>query len=924
MGTDAAGTLAVANGGAGVSIGSSGNTIGGTTPFAGNLLSGNKFGVYIADAANLVEGNQIGTDVSGTSALADTDDGIIITSAASDNTIGGMVSGAGNLISGNSGDGIYIGGSDNLVAGNQIGTAASGTKALPNAVGVSIHSKGNTIGGTTPGAGNLISGNQGDGVRVTGATAAGNLVQGNVIGTDTTGEAGLGNTGTGVDLINAPDNTIGGPVGGARNLISGNAEGILITGSATTGSVIAGNLIGTDVSGAAAVGNIAAGVVLAGGSGTSIGGTTALARNVISGNAGDGVDVQSGATNTLVQGNFIGVDQTGTRRLGNAGAGVSDSGAAGATVGGTAVGAGNVISANLQSGLSIQGPNVTAVLIVGNLIGTDTSGLIGLGNGLFGVLVSDASGAVIGGPLAGERNVISGNIEAGVGLFAGTTGAAVEGNLIGTDVLGSSPLGNGIGVQISGGSSNNTIGGASGAGNSIAFSAGIGVDVDPTAGAGNLVRLNSIFSSGGLGIDLGGDGVTLNDSVPHNGPNDRQNFPVITGVSSAGGTTTVTGTLASLPIEDFTLDFYTVSEKNASGHGEGRYLLGSKSVSTDNSGAVGFSFSFPTPATGAQIVTATATDAAGSTSEFSGEFGGNQPPSASIGFATLTVDLGVAVKFDGLGSTDPDDDPLQYSWSFGDGDTATGATPSHIFKTVGTSIVTLTVSDGFGGTSQATASVTVKDVAPAFAPRSLEPPATFAAPMAGDGFGGAVAAVDGNVAIAAKFDSGGVGFDAGTVYLYDGVPTDDGISSTSTYGTLLHVFGDPNPAPGDEFGASIAAVGNDLLVGAPGSSITGPGDGAAYLYDANPDSETFGKLLATFTIANPDAAHHAEFGESVGSADTNLLIGAPGKDGGTGEVDVFQGDPTAPLFGSLILAVPNPDAQAARGSAPRSLGWDST
>ena len=88
-------------------------------------------------------------------------------------------------------------------------------------------------------------------------------------------------------------------------------------------------------------------------------------------------------------------------------------------------------------------------MIVGNLIGTDASGLIGLGNGLFGVLVSDASGVVIGGSLAGDRNVISGNTGAGVGLFAGTTGAAVEGNLIGTDVLGSSSLGNGIGVQIS-------------------------------------------------------------------------------------------------------------------------------------------------------------------------------------------------------------------------------------------------------------------------------------------------------------------------------------------------------------------------------------------------------------------------------------------------------------------------------------------
>ena len=95
----------------------------------------------------------------------------------------------------------------------------------------------------------------------------------------------------------------------------------MITGAATTGTVVAGNLIGTDVEGTAAVGNLTAGIVIAGGTGTTIGGTTVLARNVISGNAGDGVDVGSGATNTLIQGNYIGMDQTGTKPLGNTGDG---------------------------------------------------------------------------------------------------------------------------------------------------------------------------------------------------------------------------------------------------------------------------------------------------------------------------------------------------------------------------------------------------------------------------------------------------------------------------------------------------------------------------------------------------------------------------------------------------------------------------
>ncbi len=968
IGTDPSGALALANG-AGVAIGDSGNTIGGTASGAGNLLSGNTFGIYVGASGALVEGNRIGTDVTGTFAIANatgvelhssgttiggsvsgagnlisgnSNDGIFLgpdapgnlvegnelgTDAAgsvglgnidgivigsSGNTIGGASSASGNLISGNSFDGIYIFAPFNLVEGNRMGTDAAGIAPLPNAgAGVSISSAGNMIGGTAPGAGNLISGNHVAGIYIAGATGSGNAIEGNFIGTDITGEFALEINGDGIEIVGAPGNTIGGPVGGARNLISGNANGVHITDAASTGTVVAGNLIGTDVNGTSPIANLIAGIRVAGGSGTTIGGTTTLARNIVSGNAADGVDVKSAATNTSIQGNYVGVDQTGTERLGNALVGISVNASSGVTIGGAAPGAGNVISANLQSGLSIQGAGATGVVLQGNMIGTDKTGSSALGNGAYGVILSGTAGILVGGTAAYEGNIISGNFGVGVGLVAGTSGASIEENVIGTDVLGSTPLGNGIGVQIGGGSSNNTIGGAAGAGNTIAFSAGIGVDVDATAGTGNDLRLNSIYSNTGPGIDLGGDGVTQNDSVAHTGPNLHQNFPVIATVVSHAGTTTVTGTLSSAANTTFTLDFYTLSGKNASGYGEGRYLLGSARLTIGGSGTAAFSFSFPTPPVETRFVTATATDPAGNTSEFSKEQGSNNPPTASIGFTTLTVDEGVATPFDGRGSTDPDGDPLAYSWSFGDGETATGPTPSHVFKTVGVDTVTLSVSDGFGGTSTATAAVTVTDVPPVFVPGSFTAPLPLSAPSAGDGFGAAVAAVDENVAIAAPFDNGPSATNhPGAVFLYDGVPTDDGISSTYTYGALIHVFADPNAAPGDEFGASIAAVGNDLLIGAPGSSIAGPNDGAAYLYDANPDSETFGALLATLTISDPGVAHHAQFGASVSSADTNLLIGAPGKDGGTGEVDVFQGDATRPLFGSLLLAVPNPHAQA--------------
>jgi Ca2+-binding RTX toxin-like protein len=809
----------------------------------------------------------------------------------------------------NAGQGTDLGGSgteDTTVAGNWIGTNALGTSALGNAGdGVDVNQgSGNTIGGTVPSATNLISGNT-NGVEINGSSQ--DLVQGNMIGTDTTGALALGNTGAGVLIDNgSSSNTVGGPVGGARNLISGNAEGVVVSGA--TSIDVAGNLIGTDLDGTSSVPNHSAGVSVSGASGTTIGGTTILARNIISANTGDGVDLSNGATDTLIQNNYIGADQTGTQPLGNTGDGISINGAPGTTIGGTTLGAGNVISANAQVGVSIQGSASTGIAILGNFIGTDFTATTALGNGTFGVVVGDPPTVTIGGTGAGARNIISGNKGAGVGLVAGATGELVEGNDIGTDITGNNPLGNGTGVLIDGGSANNTIGGSAGAGNIIAYSAGIGVDVDATAGAGNDLRLNSIFSDGALGIDLGGDGVTLNNSVAHSGPNDYENFPVITGLSSAGGMTTVSGTFNSTATTTFALDFYTMSSYNASGFGEGRYLLGSGPLTTDASGNATFSFAFPTPSAGSKYVSATATDPSGNTSEFSHDFGSDSPPTAVIGFTTLTIDEGVAIPFDGSGSLDPEGSPLSYSWSFGDGGTATGVAPVHTYRSVGTFNVMLTVNDGFGGINSAMAAITVNDVPPAFVPRAFTPPVTFAAPATGDDFGASVASVAGNAAIGAPLDNGPTATDhPGAVFLYDGVPTDDGVSTTYAYKSLIHVFADPNPAAGDLFGAAIATVGTDLLIGAPGSSLTGPGDGAAYLFDADPSSPTFGQLLATFTLPDADSTHEAEFGAAVAAANTTILIGAPGKDGGSGEVVAFAGDPTQPTFGSPLFHIADPD-----------------
>ena len=411
-----------------------------------------------------------------------------------------------------------------------------------------------------------------------------------------------------------------------------------------------------------------------------------------------------------------------------------------------------------SAGVSITGNTTAGVTILGNRVGTDFTGTNALGNGTFGVLVSGTPGVSIGGTVTGSRNIISANTTAGIGLYAGTTGTLVENNLIGTDLTGSVPLGNGDGILIDGSSANNTIGGiAAGAGNTIAFSNGAGVDVDASAGSGNEIRLNAIFSNTGLGIELG-TGITAGGQ--QSGPNDSQIFPTLTSLVSSGGETTIHGGLSSATDTTYTIDFYTLSSLNPSGYGEGRYVLGSTTLTTGPTGDADFVFNFPTPATGAEFVSATVTDPNGNTSEFAKDVGIEIPPVAVIGFTSLTINAGESVPFDGLGSLDPSGTRSQALLVVrrrldGDGARADSyvydADPDgHSYHAGTPDIVTLTVSDGFGGTSTARAYVTVNDVAPVFTPDSYTAPLTYTSKSPSDGFGESVATDDGNVAIGAR------------------------------------------------------------------------------------------------------------------------------------------------------------------------------
>ena len=199
----------------------------------------------------------------------------------------------------------------NRIEGNFIGTNSAGTADLGNAFhGILIQSSNNTIGGTAPSARNVVSGNDNIGISLTAGTS-GNLVQGNFVGTNAAGTSALGNGG-GVSLGGqsgtASNNTVGGTAAGARNIISGNSGNGVIVGGTTVGNLVQGNFIGTTVTGSNALANLTNGVIINFGSlHNTIGGTTPAARNIISGNNANGIRCDYHPNQ--FQGNFIGTNR---------------------------------------------------------------------------------------------------------------------------------------------------------------------------------------------------------------------------------------------------------------------------------------------------------------------------------------------------------------------------------------------------------------------------------------------------------------------------------------------------------------------------------------------------------------------------------------------------------------------------------------
>ncbi|NQV15849.1 CSLREA domain-containing protein, partial [bacterium] len=633
IGTDITGTIALGNGaGINLFTGGNfvgGPAPGAGNVISGNVIWGLMLTLDGPEGdPNLVRGNMIGTCACGTAAVANGEDGIIVESQF--NVIGGTEPGEGNLISGNWGNGVVLV-SNNFVRGNLIGLNKYGTSAIGNLnAGVMINGSENLVGGTDPGDRNVISGNL-EGVTIAGGgTAINNTVQGNYIGTDLSGSNEVGNS-TGILLLE-PNNFIGGTEPGAGNLISGNEWAGVNIGyyefpNCANGNTVQGNMIGTDISGTLPIPNYG-GVYIEESGSNIIGGVEPGAGNLISGNAISGVEINGAyATANNISGNLIGTDVSGNLAIpNNLGIVIEASGSN--NIGGSQDGAGNLISGNAQSGIELRGTLASENIISGNLIGTNVTAELPLPN-LSGISFRMGSTQnLVGGVGPGAGNVISGNSRFGLKIYNGSNNNIVQGNAIGTNFTGDLDLGNlRDGIRIYDNSTDNLIGGVDdGAANIVAFNGQSGVLMYYSGSMnGNQVMGNSIYMNQDLGIDLGGvtgsNGLTPNDpGDADEGPNRLQNFPESLNVGVDDSEDLIIQYLVDSEIENSEYPLY-VEFFLSDVEGEGAMFLASNEYSEADHTAGLKTVSFgPAVDYGLSMgdhIVATATDAGGNTSEFS-------------------------------------------------------------------------------------------------------------------------------------------------------------------------------------------------------------------------------------------------------------------------------------------------------------------
>ncbi|OAI44493.1 hypothetical protein AYO38_02205 [bacterium SCGC AG-212-C10] len=673
IGTNAAGTAALANGIGiyGESVG--GFTIGGSTA-NGNVISGNTFdGIRLVSVSQgVLAGNRIGVSATG-SALGNNSFGVSLLNTDGV-TIGGADESARNLIAGNGASGVRISGisgHDNIIRGNYIGTADGSTERPNGLNGIEIiGAYQNDI------AGNVISGNAANGVVVQDSTAASNEIIGNIIGLKASGSGNLANAANGVLIDNAPMTLVGGNTESDRNTISGNgSNGVYVNGPFTDGVRVSGNYIGLNSAGTAAQANQANGVFVTGGALASVVGNVISGNGVVSDDLTPVAGVRVTDRSWLGMGsNVIGLAADGATVRANRGFGVLIEDSGSNSIGG--LDNGNTISGNSDGGIKIVGPLAQQNVISFNYIGTDATGVMAKPNSGPGIAVLDSSynlissnvtsgnqgpGILIEGATSVSndvdlnivgtvadrsaalpnamgvdvvgatntnvhRNIISGNTGDGLRIESGASRTTVYENRIGTtDELGTVSLGNtGNGVAIINSWGSSVV-------SAIAFNGGSGVTVVGETADQNVISSN-IHSNNGRGIDLGANGIDSDDQLDADtGPNQGQNFPIVT-MAVPGTLTVVDWSIHSKPLTKFTAAFYASPGCDSSGNGEGARWIGVSMVVTTDSSGNGIGTAVLSGATlPGEIITAVATDLDGNSSEFSpcrevSPVGGDNPP----------------------------------------------------------------------------------------------------------------------------------------------------------------------------------------------------------------------------------------------------------------------------------------------------------
>jgi GEVED domain/Right handed beta helix region len=727
-----------------------------------------------------VENCYLGIGSQGTNDLGNGNHGILIANSAA-NRVGGPDPKQGNVISGNEGNGIRLDGlnaTNNVLLGNRIGTDGAGGQPLPNGgAGIEVggNARFNRIGGLTPGEGNLLAFNRGDGVLISSGTN--NAVRGNRhhsntgLGVDLGSNGILANDATDADsganqqqnfpiliraVLDADSTEVTGELRSTPASAfevdlfasdtadpSGNGEGeqFLGTFSVTTDAsglarftnVVAAatphrflsvtatdsqgntsefspalralttrppNTFEVTVSSDAGPGSLrqaiqdatnafnlgdritfkipgagphtlspvtalpplSAPVTLDGftqpGSrpNTLVAGFDADHRIFLDGAAapantdgllittpgvvvrglgitrfrGDGIELSPSSSGALIEGCLIGLGSDGSDQGQNA-SGVFINGSPGHRIGGTTPEARNLLSGNGQHGIVLSGAGATRTRIEGNWIGPGLDGRVDRGNSQQGIRCDNAPGNILGGSVPGAGNVIAGNDQNGIEFNnAGSSNNVVQGNFIGVAASGGALKNNASGIAVA--ASGNRMGGPlTGEGNWIGFNGQRGVAV--LSGTNNVIRGNQIHLNDGIGIDLGNNNVTANDpGDADSGANQLQNFPVLTSGQIEPGRTRIAGILNSRASSSVVIDFYSSPAPDRSGSGEGDQYLGSHEVITDASGNASFEALLNVQASSRHL-SATATDAAGNTSEFST----NRLATTSLPATTFTV-----------------------------------------------------------------------------------------------------------------------------------------------------------------------------------------------------------------------------------------------------------------------------------------------